>query len=323
MKYTKPSLTYKQQIEKFSSQGLQFYDESEFVGILSRISYTRFKEYSVPFIPKGHNNFKNHVKLENIRDLYIFDHSLRMTVFEAIKVIEVALRTQIIQAHSISYGPFGYLDYNNFRTSKANHTNLIHRIQREVDQKKKNNERLINNYFSEYTSETNAPIWLVAEVISFGTLSFFFKYLKHPEKQEVCDFFNISATYLGSWIHSINYVRNICAHHGRLWNINMAILPKKYILGNDNKYDPIIKEYLPESIVENKIFYLIIILGYLLDRINSPIANRYSKNINHLIKNFPVKNLIDVGIASGIHPYAFDLKPWKHKFSFKRLIYLR
>ena len=315
MKYNKPSLTYQQQISKFKSKGLSYNSEEDFIGILSRISYARFKEYSKPFIPKGHNNFKKNVKLKNIRDLYIFDHSLRMCIFEAIKVIEVALRTQIIQAHSISFGPYGYLDIKNFRTSPKEHAKLITRIRDEVKNKKK--EKLITQFFSVYTSETDVPIWIVAEVVSFGTLSFFFKYLKEHEKQQVCDFFKVPPMYLGSWIHAINYTRNICAHHSRIWNITMAIEPKKYVFNIDIKNDVIFKEYFPGSLIENKVFYMITILAYMLDKINSPILNRYRKNIKKLFFKFPVKGLIDIRIASGMHNNAFDYKPWKNSLFHK------
>ena len=30
---------------------------------------------------------------------------------------------------------------------------------------------------------------------------------------------------LASWLHSLNYIRNICAHHARLWNRECRIKP--------------------------------------------------------------------------------------------------
>jgi hypothetical protein len=37
--------------------------------------------------------------------------------------------------------------------------------------------------------------------------------------------FRLSLLREGFWLHSLNYVRNICAHHGRLWNRECRIKP--------------------------------------------------------------------------------------------------
>lgn len=71
------------------------------------------------------------------------------------------------------------------------------------------------------------PIWMDIELWDFGALSTFLAALT------VTDLKTLAARYglarwqpLPSWIRSLNHSRNICAHHGRLWNRSPADQPK-------------------------------------------------------------------------------------------------
>ncbi|HKD74797.1 MAG TPA: Abi family protein [Ktedonobacterales bacterium] len=63
------------------------------------------------------------------------------------------------------------------------------------------------------------------ESITFGTISWLYKNLARPEYEGVCRSFGLSHQVLASWLHSLNYIRNICAHHARLWNRECRIKP--------------------------------------------------------------------------------------------------
>ena len=69
------------------------------------------------------------------------------------------------------------------------------------------------------------PIYALVEVFSFGTLSKFYKNMKNGDKKIVAKSFGVGYTYLESWLESIVYVRNICAHYGRLYNAKLAKTP--------------------------------------------------------------------------------------------------
>ena len=72
------------------------------------------------------------------------------------------------------------------------------------------------------------PIYALVEVFSFGTLSKFYKNMKNGDKKIVAKSFGVGYTYLESWLESIVYVRNICAHYGRLYNAKLAKTPILY-----------------------------------------------------------------------------------------------
>lgn len=48
-RYTKPPLTYQQQVELLKSRGLQFADETRAKRHLANISYYRMSAYMLPF----------------------------------------------------------------------------------------------------------------------------------------------------------------------------------------------------------------------------------------------------------------------------------
>jgi abortive infection bacteriophage resistance protein len=61
-----------------------------------------------------------------------------------------------------------------------------------------------------------------------------------------------------SWLQTINVVRNICAHHCRLWNRQFGVKP---LLPNEHKYPDWHK---PVRINQSKVFGLLTILRYFL-----------------------------------------------------------
>ena len=66
------------------------------------------------------------------------------------------------------------------------------------------------------------------EIATFGTISKLYKNLLHqlPEKSAIAKEmgFNLHSE-LSSWLEAIAYVRNIVAHHSRLWSRNMVKTP--------------------------------------------------------------------------------------------------
>jgi abortive infection bacteriophage resistance protein len=78
--------------------------------------------------------------------------------------------------------------------------------------------------FKEKYNNPLPPSWMMLEITSFGSLSFVYSNLKPGrDKRTIANYFGLNERTFESWIHSIIYVRNICAHHGRLWNRDYSI----------------------------------------------------------------------------------------------------
>ena len=74
-------------------------------------------------------------------------------------------------------------------------------------------------------------------ILSFGQLSFLFRGLKRTDRNNISkDCFEIDEKILSTWIHTLVYIRNLCAHHSRIWNRMLAIklmIPNKLAEGKD------------------------------------------------------------------------------------------
>jgi abortive infection bacteriophage resistance protein len=66
------------------------------------------------------------------------------------------------------------------------------------------------------------PIWVAIEVFDFGSLSHLFKMTGRIQRDKIAARYGLSGgDVLEQWLKSLNYVRNVSAHHERLWNNNI------------------------------------------------------------------------------------------------------
>lgn len=207
-------------------RGLKISDKQKAELYLSNISYYRLRAYTYPFQDNLNpdHTFKANITFEQILDSYVFDRELRLIVFDAIERIEVALRTQIIYHFALKYGSHWHEEstlYSDTELLRKDINTLNKELQR-------SSETFIRHYYSKYTSPLNPPAWMSLEVTSLGLLSKFYENLKmSDEKKQVAKHFGLLHPYiLESWMHSFAHVRNICAHHGRLWNRSLSQTPK-------------------------------------------------------------------------------------------------
>ena len=101
VRYTKPALTFEEQIALLKSRGLVIDDEQRATRHLSNVSYYRMSAYMLSFKKLDANEnvldeFEEGTTWDNVYDLYKFDRKLRLLIFDAIERIEIALRTQVI-----------------------------------------------------------------------------------------------------------------------------------------------------------------------------------------------------------------------------------
>lgn len=66
---------------------------------------------------------------------------------------------------------------------------------------------------------------MAVETLSLGSLNFMYKGLEGDLRKSIANKYFITKTILISWIDSLVYIRNLCAHHSRLWNRKLAVSP--------------------------------------------------------------------------------------------------
>ena len=266
--FTKTHLSYTEQIDLLESRGLIIKDKVLATKRLKHISYYRLSAYFLPF-QQNKNIFNFDVRFEEILRLYDFDKALRKIIFDAIETIEVTIRADITYNLSKHTGAFGYKEKENLNIGNTEYLYLVNSIERETQRSK---ETFVSDFKQQYHSD-DLPIWMVVEIISFSTLSKLFKALK-SEQETMTTELNLPPKVLKNWLHVINHVRNICAHHGRLWNkqfVIKALIPKKLTAF--------------ENIRNDRVFMLIMMLNYMFKSLG--MGDDFVKNIEGLLREYP------------------------------------
>lgn len=299
MKYTKPALSFKQQIVDLKTKGLDISDDASAENSLSRISYYRLRAYTYPFQDNTNakHPFIQKVNFDEIISLYNFDRELRILVFDAIERIEIALRTQIIYQFAMSHGSHWQIDPNLYR-DVARFTKHIGTLQSEID---RSDETFIEHYNNTYSFPTQPPSWMSLEVASMGTLSKIYQNLKKSgEKEAVANSFGISQVdIMENWMFCFSSLRNICAHHGRLWNRRMTALIK---LSYNTTY-PFFDKHEVKGIYQNKLYAVLCAMQYMLNQIEP--TNNFKYRLKNLISTIPLGQEKEMGFNKDWDKHPF------------------
>lgn len=258
MKFNKPALTYEQQANLLLSRGLMA-DRQQLIERLHAVGYYRLCAYWHPF-KQADNSFEKGTTLETVWQRYTFDRQLRLMVMDVIERVEVALRTALVQKLALNHGPFAHLDIRAFSPGLApsEHQRLLDGL-RETTQR--SSEVFVEHFKLTYDEYPDLPIWAAAEIMTFGNMLTLFRISGKHIQTDLARPLGVSGKVLSSWLFTLNYVRNLCAHHGRLWNRELAIKP---MLPNA-KHDP--RWHTPLAVQNHRIFAVLTILHYLLCRI--------------------------------------------------------
>ena len=121
--------------------------------------------------------------------------------------------------------PFGHTDHTNFHRN-IDHKNWLAKLENETQH---SSDEFIHQYQKTYTGFPTVSIWMLTEVMSFGSLSFFYKGLRNDaksgvqDKSAVAQYFNLHHKRLGDWLHILTHIRNLCAHHSLQGTIESSI----------------------------------------------------------------------------------------------------
>ena len=229
MKYNKPALDVDKQIDLLESRGLVIPDREKARQSLSFINYYRLSGYTIFF--EEHNNGKrNHqykpgTTFDNVLALYDFDRHIRMLVMDAIERIEVAIRTQICLSMAVAYEDGHWHLKKALFKQEFNYKTFLLKCAEEQNNSK---ERFVAHYKNTYDDPQLVPSWMTIELLPLGTWSIVYKNLKNrSDKKRISDVFKLSPLDLESWLHVLTYIRNLCAHHSRLWNRHFTLRPKQ------------------------------------------------------------------------------------------------
>ncbi len=224
MIYTNPPLDIPALLSVLKNKGLKIADERKAEKFLENVSYFRFDSYLRPMEQAGMPQYKADASFEKAVSLYEFDSKLRLLIFSAIQTIEVSLRSKVINRFSLAHGAFWFMNPD-VAVDKHKFTENLGALERELQRSK---DDFIKEHYDKYGKEGYPPAWKLLDLASFGCLTkLYFNFADTPVKKKIARSYEIPQhEILESWMKAINALRNACAHHGRIWNRIMPVMPQ-------------------------------------------------------------------------------------------------
>ena len=264
--FNKESLTVEEQLNLLISRNLKVNDFDSAVDILRRVGYYHLSSYMRLFQKDEKHTFYNSVEFADLINLYNFDSELRHITFKAIEKIEIAYKVAISNIMCKKYGSHWFTNKETFKKQTDPKTNQeIDYVQicKEIinkEIKKKDNEyaeTFIANYYSKYCKPELPPFWMVVETFTIGSLNKLYQNINPKDKKEIIEYlgFTSDAKFIrfSNWLYALSVIRNICAHHSRLFNRIFRISPSKHEK---------IEEF--KCADNNRFYYIAMIINYYL-----------------------------------------------------------
>ena len=227
----KPFKTYSEQADLLISRGLE---DSSIKPILEQrlqaAGYYRLTAYLYPFRQtvrhKGNlikvDMFRPGTKLETVWNYYIFDRRLRFLIMDAIERIEIAFRV------CIAYEWARHTGISNPQSRPGNFATKYRMMQAAERLKifQGHYERSLEDFAFHFRENEriakveDLPVWVFIQFSTFGNLhKLYMDGLPIPVRQTIAHLFGFSEeAFFSSIMALLLEARNICAHHGRIWN---------------------------------------------------------------------------------------------------------
>ncbi|MFI2589845.1 Abi family protein [Rhodococcus erythropolis] len=317
----KPFLSIEDQISLLSSRGMVIDSREEAAQWLRAIGYYRLSGYWYPFrevdrtAPRAlTDHFVAGTTFREVVGLYEFDRHLKNLLMSGLERVEVAMRSQAGYTLG-SHGPLAYKDPAIFRPefcTTANHTDWLATAERRVKRAAKSNDATVVHHIDNYGGEI--PIWVLTDVLDFSDLSMLFGGMTSIDQKKIMDWFGITRLApdpdhsrnrrkrdqqrwnrnppLANWLLHLTIVRNICAHHGRLWNRQLTpigVTPTRHLPGFEG---------LPDQ--SERVYGTICLIAFLLNT-TSP-GHTWTNRVGTLVKtrfsDFALRSEQEMGFPS-------------------------
>ena len=270
-------------------RGMCVADRERAIEKLRRVNYYRLSGYWYPFRmrkPDGDgrsDRFLPGSAFDDVVALYDFDARLRVAVLAALAPVELSMRALVghalgeidpcIHLNADLLGPVARGE----RSSE--YKEWLNRYNEKLDTSR---EEFVQHHKGRYGG--TLPIWVAVEVLDWGMLTHLYSMSPDIARDEVASMVNLTPPQLHSWLKALNVVRNIAAHHGRMYNQVYGITPKMPSLQTH-------PEVCSHAGVMNRIFGQATMIQYLLKTLNVDKL----QVLPSVFKTFPDNAIVSIG----------------------------
>lgn len=287
--YAKPFLTVPEQIRRLRERGMDCGDDAYAADVLERYGYYRLSGYwhlyrkrpappAPQFDDEGReirlDTFMPGTGLAHVVSLYEFDHELRIRLSDILSTIETTFRFfighRLGRSDTFAHRNPSVLGAMRQKDLSAppEPTSAYNEWLEEYDRHEK---RARGDFVVHFRQQygPHLPIWVATEVMSFGVLSSLYGLMLQSDQEILAARFQVRTAdghgdrgALGNWLNNLRNVRNICAHHGRLWNRAFDVIIDAP--GQARKDDEDLLAPLADSGTNNKLYGVLLVMRHLL-----------------------------------------------------------
>ncbi|RYF56990.1 MAG: Abi family protein [Comamonadaceae bacterium] len=288
--YGKPFKTIPQQRQLLESRGMTIADPTTAEQWLNTVGYYRLSGYWYPYrvrsrptsgAPVIEDRFQPGTSFQQVLDLYEFDRVLKLLVLDAIERIEVIMRVRV--GHTLGrHGAFAHTDPAALSREFVGvadpsrppahaewldgpHAKWLRKVGQDQGRSK---EEFVTHFKRKYGGPL--PVWVVTEILDFGGLSRLYEGLMQKDRDDIAASFDLRdnsgaghGAALVSWMKNLNYVRNTCAHHSRLWNRNIDV----QVSGRHLTTIPDL-QHAASPVTTKRVYASLAVLAYLLEHVD-------------------------------------------------------
>ena len=230
----KPALSIADQVALLTKRGLtvSVQDRKLLETILTDNGYSRiarYWRYDQVNSSSGSKSFTAGATVLSLVEAYRYDSALRHLMSQGLEVFEVTLRSRLGYFMSMGGAAYTYRDLTTYRPRGGQNSSqntacadLIADIERDLSRAR---EDFIMGPL--YRGDT-PPLWDAMEVLSLGSVSKMYSLLADQTiRYQIAKSFGYpAARFAESVFRSMTVVRNVCAHHARVWNrTNIQVPP--------------------------------------------------------------------------------------------------
>lgn len=326
VEYSKPWLPVEQQVERLVEHGLDVGDREHAARVLEAIGYYRLTGYLYPFRKSEEylddddrtrirvlSGFRPETRLAHAEEIIDFDRQLRMLVLDGLERIEIAVRMRIGYVLGRST-IFAYEDPSLFMTAftadgtdirKPTPSKHVQWLQRVHDRQAGSDEQFVEHFRTKYNDRM--PVWALTEILELGHLSVLYRGMNQKDAEEIAQAFGVPGKkMMASWLASLNYVRNVSAHHARLFNRKLQNAPSRPKIGQIPVLD-----HLRDSEDAKQVYgtyNALAVIAYLLPSIDA--HTTWSTQLTSLLRRFPTTDALTIQ-SLGAPPSWESLPLWQ------------
>lgn len=328
MEYTKPWLSVEQQIERLAGRGVDMGDREHAAALLKAIGYYRLTGYLYPFRKSEQyvddvgrertrvlGGYRSGTSLRHAEKVVDFDRRLRILVMDGMERIEIAVRMRVGYALGRS-SAFAHEDPAYFTdaftaegidldTAAPTLSPDVRWLRRVDERRASSDEQFVVHFREKY--DDRMPVWALTELLELGQLSVLYRGLRQQEAEEIAMAFGAPTKKLMvSWLASLNYVRNVAAHHARLFNRKLQHAPARPKPGRVPLLDHLRGEETAKGVFGT--YNALAVIAYLLLSIEAD--TEWAKRMVALLREFPTSHALTIQ-SMGVPPGWESLGLWR------------